>query len=213
MQNLRHHKLKFIIIFILITISGVFFLNFHSYGIFNTLNIESKLKLSLNKSTISLEYGELRSLMTSAYTYNDIKWSFASSNQSIGITVLTMDYINYQKFQINDSTVHYYILSNGQRYKDKGFFPVPHKDYWAFVFLNLDPDREETTVTLSIETVLNIWIFLIIPSIVTFSLIFTFVIIHFITKKLKKESYAFCLIFFFVVFYIYYMMFMLGRVI
>lgn len=205
MQYLRRHKLKLLITFILIIILGAFFLTFRSYVISNTLKIESKLKLSSYKATTSLEYGEVKYLMSSAYTYNDIKWSFASSNQNIGITVLIMDYINYQKFQINDSTVDYYVLSNGQRYNDNGFFSIPYNDYWAIVFLNLDPDQEETIITLSIERVLNRWTFFIIPSIVTFSLISIFIIIHFISKKLKKESYAYCPIFYIVIFYVFYM--------
>ncbi|MFX1323254.1 MAG: hypothetical protein ACFFAQ_16595 [Promethearchaeota archaeon] len=205
MQYPRRHKLNLIITFILIIIiPGIVFLVLFSDSIYN----------ELDKSTTSLDYIQYRSYGSSyKYTYYDIKWSFISSNQNIGITVLAMDYMNYQKFLINDSTVHYYLLSNGLKYKDKGIFSVPYNEYWTIVFINLDPDREITSVTLSVETVINPLIFYIIPSIVAFSLIFIFILIYFISKKLKKESYALVPLFFITVSYSYYMMFMIGNII
>lgn len=200
----RHNKLSSIIISILIIfMPGVFVLPVYSKAVFKGESV---------KSTTPLGYTGYRFYGSYKYDYYNIKWSFFSSKQNIGITVLAMDYENYPKFIMNDSTVHYYKLSNGLKYKDQGIFSVPYNEYWTVIFINLDPDRETVSLTLSVETVLNPLIFYIIPNIVAFSLIFMFIFIYLISKKLKKEIYAAVPLFFITVAYSYYMMFILGGI-
>ena len=195
--------LKMPIPILIIIIPGTLFLCLGSDSVFN----------EFNKSTTSLHFNQYKSYGSYKYNYYDIKWSFNSSNQNIGITVLALDYLNYQKFEMNDSTVHYYVLSNGMRYQDKDVFSVPYNHFWVILFLNLDPDQESASVTLSVETYLRPLIFYIIPSIVAFSLIFMFILIYVISKKFKKESYALVPLFFITVSYSYYMLFMLTSII
>ena len=204
MQNPRRHKLQLLLVIIaIIIIPGLFFYNVGSSQIFN----------ELDKSTTHFSYNQYRTYGFSyKHSYNSIKWSFISSNQTIGITVLAMDSMDYQKFLINYSTVHYYILSDGSKYKDRGLFSVPYNEYWIVVLINLDADQEGVSVTVSVETRINPLNFYIIPSIVIFSLIFIFILIYFISKKFKKETYALFPLFFIIMSYSYYMIFMLSSI-
>jgi hypothetical protein len=141
-----------------------------------------------------------------AYTYHSIQWSFSSVNGS-KITVLAMDYANFHYFDINVSSVNYYILSDGNRISDTGIFNIPYDNYWVVVFLNKDPTITISSLIITnTELVIDPFLFITLPIILITIVIISFLIISFYFKKRKQENKTgsiFCFFLMFLFIYVY----------
>ena len=61
-----------------------------------------------------------------------------------------MDHDEYNKYRSSQSYT-YYTLSDGSYVKDSGAFEVPYEDYWVIMFMNSDPDMQQTYLTYEIN--------------------------------------------------------------
>ena len=183
-------------------------------GIFNA-SFESSFsargnQLSLNYNT-HIRYGEYYASFNDAYTYNIMEWSFSTNNQS-EIIVLKMDYMNYQKFDINDSNAEFQVLSEDRK-KDNGFFIVPYDSEWVILFFNVDSSfSSETDIEIEVEVLYNPIFYFLLPLSLVLSVISSFTIISLYYKRMKKEnkvSNYFCVFIMFLIAYL----FMYGSII
>lgn len=162
-----------------------------------------------NEFSRYLSYGYYTYSYDDGYSYNSVQWSFSSINGS-KITVLAMDHSNFRKFDINDSSVKYYILSDGKRTSDNGFFIIPYDNYWFILFFNNDPNFSGSEVIINVEFILNPFLYITLPIIVVAIVVSLYIIISIYFKKKKKENIATCFFFFFIVFLMIYVNISLG---
>ncbi len=109
-------------------------------------NNDSKIKPSVS-DTLTLYYNYYVAEHDTAS--HSIKWSFEGSNTYVGITAIAMDYQEFANFK-NGNTFTYYWLSHGNYRSDSGEFQVPYSDVWYVIFLNLDPDRQSTSLSYNV---------------------------------------------------------------
>lgn len=150
-----------------------------------------------------LYYGYYTYSYDDGYTYSSVQWSFSSINGS-KITVLAMDQSNFRKFDINDSSTKYYILSDGKM-SDNGFFNIPYDNRWFILFFNNDPNFSGSEVIINVEFIVNPFLIITLPIIVASIVVSLYIIISIYFKKKKKENNATCFFFFFIVFLLMYL--------
>ena len=100
----------------------------------------------------SLAFGEYVYFYRTAGEGDKIRWEFSGTNSYVGITVLAMSDIEFNKFQ-NAQTFYTYTLSNGSFYIASGTFYPPSYDTWYIVFLNADSSVQTTYLTYDINVV------------------------------------------------------------
>lgn len=155
-----------------------------------------------NNEKTTISFGKYILSTNDAYTYNVIEWRFNTNNQS-KIVVLKMDYANYQKFYINDSSAEYQTLSEGKT-KDNGIASVPHDDEWIILFFNTDSSRSWTDIELDVNLLLNPVFYIILPFTLVGLIIVSFVLISIYYKRQKKENRLNCYFWMFIIFLGYY---------
>ena len=118
----------------------------------------AEIKLS-NSGSTTLDHGD--------YYYEfkhvgySIKWSFESSNDYIGITVLVMDQDQYNRYVLYGSSNNY-ILSDGSYYRDSGTFAVPNEDVWYILFINSGATETNLSYNITFEQVNPLYIIIAI---------------------------------------------------
>lgn len=115
-----------------------------------------------------------------------IIWSFESSNSFVGITVLTMNHEEYDKYRSAESYI-YYTLSDGNYVRDSGIFNVPYEDYWYIMFINRDSDEQQTYLTYEISYE-DVNPFLFIMGTVVFIVVIGIVVVIIIVINQNKKS-------------------------
>ena len=116
-----------------------------------------------------------------------IKWSFESTNSHVGITVLTMDQDQYDRYLSGESYT-YYTLSDGSYIKDSGRFVVPHADYWHIWFINYDSDSQQTFLSYDVTFEQVNPITIIVSIIVVLLIVSTTIAIVLILVKNKRPK-------------------------
>ena len=101
---------------------------------------------------VDLSYGEHFAISSEIKIgkTGSIEWSFLGTNFWEGITVLMYDESNYVKFIGDNPSAQGYELSDGSFYHASGTWIPPKKDIWHIVFINLDNDMFDTTVTIEV---------------------------------------------------------------
>jgi hypothetical protein len=110
-------------------------------------NLEFK-KVPKTSGSQTVPYGYF--LGAHAYAADRIEWSFESSKSHIGITVLVMDYDNYNTYK-DYGFGTYGTASNGSLSNDSGSYQVPYGNEWYILFVNKDSDNEATVVSYSVR--------------------------------------------------------------
>lgn len=178
-------------------------------NIFYPTNSLRNDKITISSNTF-ISYGRYYSSFNDAYIYNVIEWSFNTNNES-DITVVCMDYLNYLKFDVNDSTSEYERLSVGRK-KDSGTIHIPYEDTWVLLFLNFDPNFPITGISVEVEVILDPLYYFIIPLILNMAIIAFFISISIYYKKQSrknKNSNYICGYFIFLIIYFYFCWFIL----
>ena len=176
-------------------------------GIFTPLHLSVD---SLEKNQVAssydtqILYGRYYPYIKEAYTFNAIEWSFNTNNKS-DITVMWMNYLNYLKLEVNDSTADYEILSTGRK-KDSGVIRIPYDEKWVILLFNLDPEFPSTSISVEINVILDPVMYIIIPLVLNVAIITFFISATIYYKKQSKENKFSFMFIWYVMFLIFYIL-------
>ena len=179
-------RLDIIVVIFLIFNITILFLNITPY-FFDSEKVEKGVKASGGYYGYILNYRDFMEIKYTASNLYGIEWSFTSHNPQIGIKVLAMDNLNYQKFMLNKSNIKYDLLSNGEKIHDQGCFAIPYEDTWFIIFFNDDPNQESTQIDIDWDLTSNPILFIIIPISLFVGITSFYVGLYFILKKKRKK--------------------------
>ena len=166
----------------------LFFLNFTSLTAYPSHQNESSMINTSYQRDITLYYNNYDSFgIGEAYTFTGIVWNFSSLNNT-KITVLAMDYLNFKRFDYNFSSYQSYTLSDGTKSSDTGIFNFPYDDYWMIIFFNNDSTSSRTDIYITLDDIMNPFIFIMLPIILCVSIVLLYVGISIYYKRIKQEN-------------------------
>ena len=135
----------------------------------------------------TLNYGYY--IYSTNYVGYRIRWSYESSNPDVGITVLVMTSDEYTKYKSSQACT-YSLLSDGTHVSDSGAFEVPFEDYWVIMFMNTDPDQQQTYLTyeISIEQVNPMQIISTVITVLVVVVVVVAVVVTVVLVVVKKRK-------------------------
>ncbi|MFW9948121.1 MAG: hypothetical protein ACFFDX_14955 [Candidatus Odinarchaeota archaeon] len=176
-----------IVILIILTFNITTLVLNRSFDSLDSEKSEEGIKVSGGYYGYTLNYRDFKEIKYTASNLYGIEWSFTSYNTQVGIKVLAMDNLNYQKFMLNKSKINYYLLSNGEKSHDQGCFAIPYEETWFFIFFNDDPNQESTEIDINWDITYNPVLFIIIPLIIFTGVTSFYILSYFVIKKRRKK--------------------------